>query len=160
MLSITKQLICKLAVLQSQPTVLSLLGILSLDWNFWPLFRDFRRSIKMCEMNYRISFCKSYFVLFLIFIIGTPIFLLHHHIFRDFFGNCSRDFWSFICESSPSQVRQCPNWIRGGIAENLGFSAKFAQMKNRLCQFFRSQILLRQLSYTKLIDEIQRAESP
>jgi len=84
MLSITKQLICKLAVLQSQPTVLSLLGILSLDWNFWPLFRDFRRSIKMCEMNYRILFCKSYFVLFLIFIIGTPIFLLHHHIFRDF----------------------------------------------------------------------------
>jgi len=29
-----------------------------------------------------------------------------------------------------------------------------------LCQVFRSQILLRQLSYIKLIDEIQRAESP
>jgi len=28
-----------------------------------------------------------------------------------------------------------------------------------LCQVFRSQILLRQLSYVKLIDEIQRAES-
>ena len=32
--------------------------------------------------------------------------------------------------------------------------------ENRLCEFFRSQILLRQLSYIKLIDEIQRAESP
>ena len=29
-----------------------------------------------------------------------------------------------------------------------------------MCQVFRSQILLRQLSYIKLIDEIQRAESP
>jgi len=31
---------------------------------------------------------------------------------------------------------------------------------NRLCQVFHSQILLIQLSYIKLIDEIQRAESP
>ena len=31
--------------------------------------------------------------------------------------------------------------------------------ENRLFQVFRSQILLRQLSYIKLIDEIQRAES-
>jgi len=32
--------------------------------------------------------------------------------------------------------------------------------ENWLCQDFRSQILLRQLSYIKLIDEIQRAENP
>ena len=31
---------------------------------------------------------------------------------------------------------------------------------NWLCRVFRSQILLRQLSYIKLVDEIQRAESP
>jgi len=37
------------------------------------LFRDFRRSMKMCEMNYLILFCKSYLVLFLTFIICTPI---------------------------------------------------------------------------------------
>jgi len=32
--------------------------------------------------------------------------------------------------------------------------------ENWLCQVFRSQILLRQLSYIKLIDEMQRAKSP
>jgi len=32
--------------------------------------------------------------------------------------------------------------------------------ENRLCQVFRGPIRLRQLSYIKLIDEIQRAESP
>jgi len=36
---------------------------------------------------------------------------------------------SFICKSSASQVRQCPNSIRGEIAENLGFLAKSAQTK-------------------------------
>jgi len=34
MLFMTKQLVCKLDVLPPQPTVLSLLGSLSLDWNF------------------------------------------------------------------------------------------------------------------------------
>jgi len=29
--------------------------------------------MKMCEMNYLVLFCKSYLVLFLTFIIGTPI---------------------------------------------------------------------------------------
>jgi len=51
--------------------VLSLLGILSLDWNFWPflgMFRDLRKSMKMCKMNYFSLFWKSYLVLFLTFI--------------------------------------------------------------------------------------------
>jgi len=53
--------------------VLSLLGILSLDWNFWPFqgfFRDFRKSMKMSKMNYLSLFCKSYFVVFLTFIMA------------------------------------------------------------------------------------------
>jgi len=66
MLSMTKQLVCKLEVLQLQPTVLSRLELLT-------LFRDFRRSMKMCEMNYFSLFCKSYLVLCLTFISGAPV---------------------------------------------------------------------------------------
>ena len=35
---------------------------------FWGLFRDFRKSMKMCKMNYFSLFWKSYLVLFLTFI--------------------------------------------------------------------------------------------
>ena len=55
--------------------VLSLIGILSLDWNLWPFlgiwgfFREFRNCAEMCKMNYFSLFWKSYFVLFLTFII-------------------------------------------------------------------------------------------
>ena len=82
------------------------------------LFRDFRRIMKMCEMNYFSLFCKSYLVLFLTFIIGTPI-LFCTTTYLGIFWYCSRDFWSFICESPASQVQQRPNSIRGGIAEDL-----------------------------------------
>jgi len=54
--------------------VLSLLGILSLDWNFRPFlgiygfFRDILKSMKMCKMKFFSLFWKSYLVLFLTFI--------------------------------------------------------------------------------------------
>jgi len=37
------------------------------------IFRDFQKSMKTSEINYFSLFCKSYSVLFLTFIIGTPI---------------------------------------------------------------------------------------
>jgi len=58
--------------------------------------------MKMCEMNYFSLVCKSYLVLFLIFIIGTPI-LCSTIIDLGIFWYCSRDFWSFICEREPCQ---------------------------------------------------------
>ena len=51
--------------------MLSLLGILSQHWNFrlflvfLGTFRNFRKSMKMCKMNYFSLFWKSYLVLFL-----------------------------------------------------------------------------------------------
>ena len=68
------------------------------------LFRDFRRSMKMCEMNYFSLFCKSYLVLFFTFIIGTPI-LCCTTTYLGIFWYCYRDFWSFICEREPCQPR-------------------------------------------------------
>jgi len=78
------------------------------------LFRDFRKSLKMCKTNH--------FSLFLQIMFDSiwnlswrSDFMMHHHIFRDFlckigiFGNfflckiwifCSWDFWSRICESA------------------------------------------------------------
>jgi len=47
---------------KEQGTVLSLLGIST-------LFRDFRKSLKMCKMNHFSLFCKSCLILFLTFII-------------------------------------------------------------------------------------------
>ena len=52
----------------------------------------------MCEMNYFSLVCKSYLVLFLIFIIGTPI-LCSTIIDLGIFWYCSRDFWSCVCEN-------------------------------------------------------------
>jgi len=64
MLSMMKQLIRKLEVLQPQPTVLSLLGILSLDWHFWP-FSGIFGEVWKCVKWTLILFCKSYLVLIL-----------------------------------------------------------------------------------------------
>jgi len=54
--------------------------------------------MKMCEMNYFSLFCKLYLVLFLTFIIRTPI-LCCTTWDLGIFWHCSRDFWSCICES-------------------------------------------------------------
>ena len=71
---------------------------------FLTLFRDFWKRMKMCEMNHFSSFCKSYLVLFLKFIIGTSILCC---ITTDLgiFWYCSTDFWSCFCESPDSN---CP----------------------------------------------------
>ena len=97
------------------------------------LLRDFRRSMKTCEMNYLIVFFKSYLVLFLTFISGTPI-SCFTTTYLGIFGNCSRDFWSFISESPASQARQCPNSIRGGIAESA--QTKIGCVKSFAVKFF------------------------
>jgi len=75
----------------------------------------------MCEMNYFNLFCKSYLVLFLTFIIGTPILcstITDLGIFVTVLGIFGV---TFVRESPASQVRQCPNSIRGGFAKNLRF---------------------------------------
>jgi len=75
----------------------------------------------MCEINYFSLFCKLYLVLFLTFIIGTPI-LRCTTTYLGIFGTVLEIFGvSFVRESPARQVRQCTNSIRGGIAENLGF---------------------------------------
>jgi len=56
-------------------------------------FRDFRKSMKVCEMNYFSLFCKWYLVLFLTCIIRTPI-LCCTTTDLGIFWYCSRDFWS------------------------------------------------------------------
>ena len=112
MLSVTKQLVCKLEVLQPQPTVLSLLEILSLDWNFWPILGIFGEVWKCVKWTISVYFANHIWSIFDIYHWHSD-FMLHHHRFRD--------FWSCICESLARQVRQCPNSIRGGIAEYLDF---------------------------------------
>jgi len=95
--------------------------------------------MKMCKMNYFSLFCKSYFVIFLTFIVGT-LSLCCTITYLGICWYCSRDFWSFICESPASQVRQCPKSIRGGIAENLGFcqirANKMGCVKSFAVKFF------------------------
>jgi len=65
---------------------LLLLGILSLDWNFWPflgIFSDlgiFRKVWKCVKMNYFSLFCKSYLVLFLTFIMALRLCAAPPHI--------------------------------------------------------------------------------
>ena len=95
--------------------VLSLSGILSLDWNVWYIlwiFRDFgnfQKSMKMYERNYFSLFCKSHLIIFLLFIIGTPILCFttsDSWIFRDFLVL----FWGFLelhlWEPCPGVARQ------------------------------------------------------
>ena len=120
-LSMTKQLLCKLEVLQpSHYSALTFRDFVP-RLELLTLFRDFRRSMKMCEMNYFSLFCKSYLVLFLTFIIGTPI-LCCAITDLGIFGTVLGIFWvSFVRESPANQVRQFPNSIRSGIAENVGF---------------------------------------
>jgi len=60
--------------------------------------------MKKYEMNYSL-FCKSYLVLILTFITGTPI-LCWTTTDAGIFWYCSRDFWSCICES-PGHVVWC-----------------------------------------------------
>jgi len=48
------------------------------------LFRDFRKSLKMCKMNHFSLYCKSCLVLFLTLIMVLR-FLLRNHRFTDFF---------------------------------------------------------------------------
>jgi len=54
--------------------------------------------MKMYEMNYFSLFCKSYLVVFLIFISGTMILCWTTTHLRIFLY-CSKYFWSCICES-------------------------------------------------------------
>ena len=49
------------------------------------LFRDFRKSMKMCKMNYFSLFCKSYLVLFLTFIMAFRFYAAPPQI-QGFFG--------------------------------------------------------------------------
>ena len=65
-------------------------------------FRDFWKSMKMCEMNCFSLFCKWYLVLFLTFIIRTPI-LCCTTTDLGIFWYCSRDFWSCIRESPANE---------------------------------------------------------
>jgi len=68
-------------------------------------FRDFRKSMKLCEMNYFSLFCKWYFILFLTFIIRTPI-LCCTTADLGIFWYCSRYFCSCICESPESDIQR------------------------------------------------------
>ena len=102
--------------------------ILSLDWNFWPflgIFGEVRKCVK-----WTISFCFANHIWFYFWHLSLALrfYAAPPHI-DGLFRNCYRDFWSFNCESPASQVRQCPNWIRGGSAEYLGSLAKYAQTR-------------------------------
>ena len=78
--------------------VLSLLGILSLDWNFWSFLGIFGKVWKCMKWTTCSSFYKLYLVLFLTFIIGPPM-LYGTTTDLGIFCYCSRHFWSCICES-------------------------------------------------------------
>ena len=157
MLPMTKQLICKLEVLQPQPTVLTFRDFAP-RLELLTLFRDFRRSMKMCEMNYFSLFCKSYLVLFLTFIIGTPI-LCFTTTDLGMFGTVLGIFGVAFVRALPAKHDSARIQLEVELRKILAFVQVRAN-ENRLCQVFRSQISLTQFSYVKLIDEIQRAESP
>jgi len=109
--------------------VLSLLEILPLDWNFWPfleIFRDFQKSLRMFEMNYFSCFCKSFLVLFLRIIIGTPI-LRCTITDLSYFWYCSRDFLSWICESHALQAKD-RTWANCALALSVSGASR-----SRLC---------------------------
>jgi len=80
----------------------------------------------MCEMNYLSLFCKSYLVLFLTFIIGTPI-LCCTITDLGFFWYCSRDFWSWICESHALQAKD-RTWVNCAVALSVSGASR-----SRLC---------------------------
>jgi len=64
-----------------------------------------------------------------------------------------------VRESLPAKYDSARTQLEVEVRKILAFDQVRAN-ENWLCQVFRSQILLRELSYIKLIDEIQRAESP
>jgi len=84
--------VISLEVFKPLRTVLLLSGILSLDWNFWPFFMDFRKSMKMFEMHYFSLFFKSYLVLFLTFIMALRFYAGPLQILG-FFGTVLEIFW-------------------------------------------------------------------
>jgi len=83
--------------------VLSLLGILSLDWNFWPFLGIFRKHWKYVKWIISVYFANHVWFYFW-HLSWCSDFMLHHHRFMDFlckigiFWYCSWDFWSCICE--------------------------------------------------------------
>jgi len=85
--------------------------------------------------------------------------MLHHHIFRDFLVTVLAIFGISFVRALPAKYNSARTQLEVELRRILAFGQVRAN-ENRLCQVFRSQILLRQLSYIKLIDEIQRAESP
>jgi len=61
--------------------------------------------------------------------------------------------------TTPAKYDNARTQLEDEVRKILAFGQVHAN-ENRLCQVIRNQILLRQLSYIKLIDEIQRVESP
>ena len=106
----------------------------------------------MCEMN-------SHFILQIIFGSIPDIyhwhsdFMLHHHIFRDFLVTVLRIFGVSFVRGLPAKYDSARTQLEVELRKIVAFCQVRAN-ENRLCQVFRSQILLRQLSYVKLIDEI------
>ena len=97
-------------------TVLSLLGILSLDWNFWNFLRIFGKVWKCVKWIILVHFANHVWFYFL-HLSWHSDFIVHHHRFRDFlseigiFRYCSGNFWSCICESHVcTQLANC-SWV-------------------------------------------------
>jgi len=79
--------------------------------------------------------------------------MLHHHIFRDFLVTVLRIFGVSFVRGLPAKYDSARTQLEVELRKIVAFCQVRAN-ENRLCQVFRSQILLRQLSYVKLIDEI------
>jgi len=89
-------------------------------------FRDFRSSMKMCEIIYFSLFCKSYLVLFFTSIIGTPI-LCCSTTYSGIF--CFREFCSFIVRALPAKYDSARTELEVELRKILAFGQVRAKRK-------------------------------